>query len=115
MRYNDDCNPQAFGWLRSCSTNMDGTARTTPSTRTVTAPGLNGVDIPPIFTLDGFSRQNRVRSKTVPVSTSGAAGYSVWYGYDVRGLQTFARFGSITGTGVTNQYDAFGWLRVNRR
>ena len=47
----------------------------------------------------------------MPVSTSGAAGYSVFYGYDVRGLQTFARFGSITGTGITNQYDGFGRLR----
>ena len=60
------------------------------------------------YTYDGL---NRVRSKTVPVSTSGAAGYSVWYGYEVRGLQTFARFSSISGTGITNVYDGFGWLR----
>ena len=60
------------------------------------------------YVYDGL---NRVRSKTVPVSTSGAAGYSVWYGYEVRGLQTFARFASTTGTGITNVYDGFGWLR----
>ena len=33
------------------------------------------------------------------------------YGYDVQGLQTFARFSSTTGTGVTQQYDGFGRLR----
>lgn len=60
------------------------------------------------YTYDGL---NRVRLKTVPVSTGGAAGYSVYYGYDPMGLQTFARFGSVTGTGVTNVYDAFGRLR----
>jgi YD repeat-containing protein len=54
---------------------------------------------------------NPVRTKTVPASATGAAGYSVWCGYDVRGLQTFARFGSTTGTGITNVYDGFGWLR----
>ena len=58
-----------------------------------------------------YDALNRVHRKTVPVSTSGVAGYSVFYGYDVRGLQTFARFASVTGTGVTSEYDAFGWLR----
>ena len=57
----------------------------------------------------GHDGLNRVRTKTVPVSTDGVAGYSLLYGYDVRGLQTFAQFGS--GAGVTNQYDGFGWLR----
>jgi RHS repeat-associated protein len=54
---------------------------------------------------------NRVRTKTVPASATGAAGYTVVYGYDVRGLQTRARFGAIDGTGITNVYDGFGWLR----
>jgi RHS repeat-associated protein len=54
---------------------------------------------------------NRVKSKTVPVSASGAAGYSVFYGYDVQDLQLFARFGSTSGAGITNSYDAFGRLR----
>jgi RHS repeat-associated protein len=54
---------------------------------------------------------NRVRTKIVPASATGAAGYTVVYGYDVRGLQTRARFGSINGAGITNVYDGFGWLR----
>lgn len=60
-----------------------------------------------------YDALNRVRLKTVPVSTGGAAGYSVYYGYDVRGLQLFARFGSTTGLGVTNTYDGFGGLRTS--
>lgn len=58
-----------------------------------------------------YDALNRVRLKTVPTSTSGAPGYSVYYGYDVRGLQLFARFGSTSGAGVTNAYDGFGGLR----
>jgi RHS repeat-associated protein len=54
---------------------------------------------------------NRVKSKTVPVSATGAAGYSVHYGYDVQDLQLFARFVSTTGVGITNTYDGFGRLR----
>jgi RHS repeat-associated protein len=54
---------------------------------------------------------NRVKSKTVPASASGAAGYSVFYGYDMQDLQLFARFGSTSGVGITNSYDAFGRLR----
>ena len=61
-----------------------------------------------IYSVDAL---NRVRSKTVPASATGVPGYSVWYGYDAQGLQTFARFSSITGTGVTQQYDGFGRLR----
>jgi RHS repeat-associated protein len=57
-----------------------------------------------------FDALNRVSQKTVPVSATGAAGYSVYYGYDLRGLQTFARFGSASGAGVTNAWDGFGRL-----
>src|SRR3954468_3036875 len=53
---------------------------------------------------------NRLRIKTVPASASGAAGYSVFYGYDVRGLQASARFGSDSGPGIANSYDGFGRL-----
>ena len=59
-----------------------------------------------------YDALNRVRVKTVPASASGVAGYSVHYGYDVRGLQLYARFGSASGAGVTNTYDGFGRLRV---
>jgi RHS repeat-associated protein len=51
---------------------------------------------------------NRLRVKTVPASASGAAGYSVYYGYDLRGLQAYARFGSDSGLGITNAFDAYG-------
>ena len=60
-----------------------------------------------------YDALNRVRLKTVPIATSGAPGYSVFYGYDVRGLQLYARFGSSTGAGITNTYDGFGRLRVS--
>ena len=49
----------------------------------------------------------------LPAPASGVSGYSVHYGYDVRGLQLFARSGSAAGVGVTNTYDGFGRLRVS--
>jgi RHS repeat-associated protein len=60
-----------------------------------------------------YDALNRVRTKTVPTSASGAAGYSVFYGYDVRGLQLYARFSSDSGQGITNSYDGFGRLRLS--
>ncbi len=51
--------------------------------------------------------------KTVPTSASGAPGYSVYHGYEVRGLMTHARFSSDSGAGITNSYDGFGRLRVS--
>ena len=60
-----------------------------------------------------YDALNRVHAKTVPASASGVSGYSVHYGYDVRGLQLYARFGSAAGAGVTNTYDGFGRLRVS--
>jgi RHS repeat-associated protein len=47
---------------------------------------------------------NRVMSKTYP--QGGAT--PVYYGYDNRNLQTYARFSSTSGAGVTNSYDGFG-------
>jgi RHS repeat-associated protein len=55
-----------------------------------------------------YDALNRVTLKTVPTSATGAAGYNVYYGYDLRGLQTFARFGSTAGPGISNAYDGFG-------
>jgi RHS repeat-associated protein len=59
------------------------------------------------FTYDAL---NRVTLKTVSVSATGAAGYSVFYVYDNRGLQTSARFGTSAapGSGVTSDYDSAG-------
>lgn len=56
---------------------------------------------------------NRVSVKTAPATASGTPGYSAYYGYDVQGLETSARFGSGAGTGITNVYDAFGRLRAS--
>lgn len=54
---------------------------------------------------------NRVTLNTVPSSASGAAGYSVSYGYDVQNLQLTALFG--LGAGIINTYDGFGRLRTS--
>jgi RHS repeat-associated protein len=53
---------------------------------------------------------NRMKQKNVPASVTGAAGYSVFYGHDLRGLQIHARFGSAAGAGITDSYDTFGRL-----
>lgn len=62
-----------------------------------------------------YDALNRVVVKTVP-ERSGLAGThtrDVYYGYDLRGLQTFARFDSQSGQGVTNSYDGFGRLTTS--
>jgi RHS repeat-associated protein len=58
----------------------------------------------------GYDALNRLTAKTVPTSVSGAAGYSVYYGYDLEGHQAFARFGSAAGPGITSAFDALGRL-----
>ena len=58
----------------------------------------------------GYDNLHRMTLKTVPTSATGAAGYSVYYGYDVANAQLYARFGSATGPGITNAYDGFGRL-----
>ena len=57
-----------------------------------------------------YDALKRMTQKTVPASATGAAGYNVFYGYDNRGLQTFARFGSASGPGITSAWDGFGRL-----
>lgn len=51
-----------------------------------------------------FDALNRLTSKTYP--DGGAR--SVFYGYDLRGLQAWARFDSPSGEGVSTTYDGFG-------
>ncbi len=51
-----------------------------------------------------YDALNRVTLKDVPI------GNDTYYGYDLRGLQLYARFGSQSGSGVTNVYDAVGRL-----
>jgi RHS repeat-associated protein len=60
-----------------------------------------------ILTLQ-YDALNRTTLKAVPTSATGAPGYNVYQGYDNRGLLLYARFGSATGLGVTNAYDALG-------
>ena len=57
-----------------------------------------------------FDAMNRTTVKTVP-DGSGLPAWAtrdVYYGYDLRGLQTSARFDSATGEGVTHVYDLSG-------
>lgn len=59
-----------------------------------------------------YDALNRMTVKTVPDAPSGglAATHSrdVYYGYDLRGLQTYARFDSASGEGIASTYDGFG-------
>jgi RHS repeat-associated protein len=57
-----------------------------------------------------YDALNRMIQKSVPESATHAAGYAVFYAYDLRGLETEARFGSANGLGVANSYDGFGRL-----
>jgi len=51
-----------------------------------------------------YDNLDRVTQKTYPQGGATA----VFYGYDLRNLQLFARYTSTSGQGVTNAYDGFG-------
>ena len=57
-----------------------------------------------------YDALNRNTIKIVPERSGLAATYTrdVYYGYDLRGLQTYARFDSASGEGLTTSYDGFG-------
>ena len=59
-----------------------------------------------------YDALNRMTRKIVPDGGGlpAAATRDVWYGYDLRGLQLYARFDSATGEGVTNTWDKLGRL-----
>jgi RHS repeat-associated protein len=59
-----------------------------------------------------YDQLNRMIVKIVPERAGLSATHTrdVYYGYDLRNLQLYARFDSATGEGVTNGYDAFGRL-----
>jgi RHS repeat-associated protein len=61
------------------------------------------------YTYDALNRMTR---KVVPERTGLGSTHTrdVYYGYDARGLETYVRYGSATGEGVTNVYDALGRL-----
>lgn len=49
-----------------------------------------------------YDALNRMTVKDLPT------GDDVYYGYDLRGLQLYARFGSAAGAGLTSTYDGLG-------
>jgi RHS repeat-associated protein len=51
-----------------------------------------------------YDNLDRVTSKHYQVSTN----QDVFYGYDLRNLQLYAKYGSPTGNGITTQYNGFG-------
>jgi RHS repeat-associated protein len=59
-----------------------------------------------------YDNLNRVIAKGVPERPGLSATHTrdVHYGYDLQNLQTYARFDSASGEGVTNAYDGFGRL-----
>lgn len=99
----------------------------TPSTARATAGALNSSDYEEYgYDPDGnrtslrkrdgatityqFDALSRNTIKFVPERAGLAATHTrdVYYGYDLRGLQTFARFDSAAGEGIANEYDGFG-------
>lgn len=59
-----------------------------------------------------YDALNRMTSKVIPDGSDlpASATRDVYYGYDLRGLQTFARFDSVSGEGVSNVWNALGQL-----
>jgi len=57
-----------------------------------------------------YDSLNRMTSKIIPDGGGlpATATRDVYYGYDLRGLQTFARFDSSSGEGITNVWDGLG-------
>lgn len=55
-----------------------------------------------------YDTLNRIYRKDVPNTQSYDR--DVWYAYDNRGLELYARFDSASGQGVINTYDGFGRL-----
>lgn len=57
-----------------------------------------------------YDALNRMTSKIIPDGSGlpSSATRDVYYGYDLRGLQTFARFDGASGEGVANAWDALG-------
>lgn len=57
-----------------------------------------------------YDALNRMVTKVVPDGSGlpASATRDVYYGYDLRGLQLYARFDSASGQGVTNVFDGLG-------
>ncbi|RDC58917.1 hypothetical protein HME9302_00093 [Alteripontixanthobacter maritimus] len=59
-----------------------------------------------------YDALNRMTRKTVPARSGLTSTHTqdVFYGYDLQGLSTSARFGWAGGAGILNTYDGFGRL-----
>lgn len=63
-----------------------------------------------------YDNLNRLLVKIVPERATGSQALTaaqtrdVYYGYDLRNAQLYARFDSATGPGIVNSYDAYGRL-----
>lgn len=59
-----------------------------------------------------YDNNDQIIKKIVPerVGLNATHSRDVYYGYDLRGLQTYARFDSTSGEGVTNYFDGLGRL-----
>ncbi len=57
-----------------------------------------------------YDALNRNTLKVVPERSGLSSTHTrdVYYGYDLRGLQSYARFDSTSGEGITTTYDGFG-------
>lgn len=114
-------------WIFPSTTKPSGFNPATPATALSTAGAINSADFEQYaYDLNGnrtslrkrdgttltftYDALNRVTVKTVPERAGLAATHTrdVYYGYDLRGLQLYARFDSATGEGVTTAYDGFG-------
>jgi RHS repeat-associated protein len=62
-----------------------------------------------------YDSLNRNTVKIVPERSGLATTHTrdVYYGYDLRGLQTYARFDSASGEGLTTSYDGFGRMTAS--
>jgi RHS repeat-associated protein len=62
-----------------------------------------------------YDALNRMTSKIIPDGGGlpASATRDVYYGYDLRGLQLYARFDSATGEGVTNSWDGLGRMTAS--
>jgi RHS repeat-associated protein len=127
MRY--DGHDRQTRWVLPSTTGPSGFNGATPSGALITAGALNEGDYE-AYTYDSngnrlslrkrdgstlsyqYDNLNRMTRKLVP-SVSGLSSVhsrDVFYDYDLRGLQTKARFDSLAGSGVTYTYDGLGRL-----
>jgi RHS repeat-associated protein len=62
-----------------------------------------------------YDALNRMTSKIIPDGGGlpASATRDVHYGYDLRGLQLYARFDSATGEGITNTWDGLGRMTAS--